>query len=742
MPRTSRPRPQLRHPKRVLVAWVVVLVALAVVGGGVQGHLRPAGIVLAGTGSAKAQKLTNRAFGGAITIPILLQGPASQVGKQGRRLAKSLLAQGRVKVLSPWEGPLVEKLLEPKPGNVLLLAEFNHPDSDSPEVTRTAQRLVGQYITPPVRAHLSGIAVVSTALKDVSLRESHSAELIVLPVLLLVLLLVFRSPIAAAIPLAFGGATVAASAGVIALIAKLTPIDAIAVSISSMMGLALGVDYALLIVSRFREELGGGAGVRDAVERATKTAGRTTLLAGIVLIATMLAALLIIPGGLLLSVTAGIIITAVLSVTLAVTAMPPLLLLVGSRIDRWRIQRKPHQGTPVAAGWPSRLTGRSGAVSLATLLALLALAWPVTHLTTGPFDVRELPSSNPARQDFDAIQRAMGAGWLAPYQLIVSTEHGSIVSSDRQTQFVAWQRALARNPDVATILGPGSIRSFGDLLASQELAEQSIVKKRRLQAAQILVIPRTGPNDPATNRLGRNLDDAAKRLARSTRTEVAIGGQAALLRDYDQVTASRFPFVILGLALVAFLVLAVILRAIVLPAVAVALNLVTVAAAFGVLTLIFQSKSHPLGGPGYIDVISAVAIFSIIFALSIDYEVFLLVRMREGYLAHADTDKAVDYGLRTTAKVVSGAAFIMTAVFLAFSVIQLTNVRQIGLGLAVAVAIDATLVRLILLPQIMRRLGRWNWWLPGLCGRRPQLLDPTPALDPEPTIAGRRSDTT
>jgi RND superfamily putative drug exporter len=194
-----------------------------------------------------------------------------------------------------------------------------------------------------------------------------------------------------------------------------------------------------------------------------------------------------------------------------------------------------------------------------------------------------------------------------------------------------------------------------------------------------------------------------------------------LLVDYDRAVSSRLPLLILVLAAVTYLLLVPVFRALVLPLVAVLLNLLTVGCAFGVMTLLFQG-SAPLGGPGYIDSIAVAGTFAVIFGLSIDYVVFLLSRMREGYLRTGSTDRAVEYGLSHTARVVTGAAAIMAGVFVAFSLTDFIAIRQFGVGLTIAIALDATVVRLVLLPAIMRLLGRWNWWMPvWLDGRLPEL---------------------
>lgn len=239
-----------------------------------------------------------------------------------------------------------------------------------------------------------------------------------------------------------------------------------------------------------------------------------------------------------------------------------------------------------------------------------------------------------------------------------------------------------------------------------------------------MVIPESAPNDPRTAELRDTLSDRAAELAASTNAATAVGGPAAQLTDYDRETSSRLPLLIAALALVTYLVLVPVFRSLLLPAVAVALNLITVAASFGALAFLFGGEAPLLGGPGYVDAVAISAVYTVIFGLSLDYEVFLISRMREGWLRSGDTGAAIAYGLERTASVVTGAAAIMTGVFLAFALTEVANTRQFGVGLAIAVILDATVVRLVLLPACMRLIDDRCWSLPAALERRLPRIDP------------------
>jgi RND superfamily putative drug exporter len=287
----------------------------------------------------------------------------------------------------------------------------------------------------------------------------------------------------------------------------------------------------------------------------------------------------------------------------------------------------------------------------------------------------------------------------------------------RRTDALAGSLGDGRRLEPALRSGYFALAAMDGAPAQQRTgAALAIALDRGGTAARLVVIgadTSTSSGDPLRARLERD----AARLSPETGMQVAVGGPAATLQDFDGATTGKLPLLVLVLVLVTYLVLVPILRSVLLPALAVLLNVLTVAAAFGVLTLGFQG-SAPLGGPGFIDAMMVMGIFSVVFGLSIDYEVFLLARMREGWDLHRDTDAAIRHGLHRTAAVITGAALIMTGVFIAFAAADIISLREYGIGLTIAVVLDATLVRLVLLPAAIRLLGRRAWWMPRWLDRR------------------------
>jgi len=499
----------LRHPRRILAIAAVVLVALSILGIGVENKLTPTSLNVPGTASSRANTMLREHFGASAPFAILLRGPAAAIDRQGPGLIRTLRLDPAVTTLSPWDRGSVQRL-RPSPRRALILVDFHVGTTEAVNDTvPELNRILEEQIHPPVRATQSGYASLSRAIQDESIRASERGELIAIPVLLIVLLLVFRSPIAAAIPLGFGAITVLASRGVLSFFTSWLDIDAFALTVCTMMGLALGVDYALLMVSRFREELAGGAEPIDAAATTRRTAGRTTVFAGSTLLLSMLVSIFILPGSLLASLAGTVAMVVTLSVLVATLVGPALLTLLGPNVDRGRVG-SPANGRSRLMTLVNACLRRPAPVAALIGGVVLFLAAPAIGLKTGPPSPEQLAHDDPARLDAELIDRSIGPGWDAPFIVVASTENGSMTDRDRLAALSRWQRRIAADPGVQAVIGPGQIahrvaplRNTGSALFASE--------------GDVGPVSRLG-------KLGRNL-------------AVAAGGVGQLREGIDQASA-------------------------------------------------------------------------------------------------------------------------------------------------------------------------------------------------------------
>jgi RND superfamily putative drug exporter len=1054
----------LRHPRRALAVAAVLVALLASFGFSLEDRLSPSTIDISGTPVHKANGMLSQYFGESAPFVVFLQGPPAAIDRQGPELIRVLREDPKVTTLSPWDRGEVGQL-RPQPDRAFILVDF-HVDSNSAvdDKVPLLNGILEDNLHAPVRGTQTGFATLSRSIEDESISSTERAELIALPILLIVLLLVFRSPVAAAIPLGFGAIAVLTSRGLLSILTNFFEVSALALVVCSMMGLALGVDYALLLVSRFREELAKGSDPLEAAWETRRTAGRTTIFAGSTLVLSMVVALFVVPGALLASLAGTLALVVTLTVLVATLMGPPVLVLAGTNIDRWRIGAAPNGERSRLMTLVSAALKRPVPVSIAIGAVVLVLAAPAIALKTGPFSIGQLPKDNSARVDAELIQSSASGGFEAPFVIVAATRTGTITDDDNLAALGRWQRRIARTPGVQSVVGPTEVsrsvkplqKTLSGLLASNEkvgplsnltrvgegmeriangvaairgglsratlgaavLAEGSgraeegaiqiasgvgqaaagsqeaidaldevakrnkelavaleraalgalqikfgshdlvpnfntnglprskrlkrsldksatetvpqiqanaqasdekskaalqqleamtvgksdpnyaatlealrqasaaaallpgelaplkesldldaheareirlwiestLVQMRQLaaaakrlsdgldtiktgskklaagtaklaqeaekelgqlgsfesaidalvaglgqltggttqleqrlgefysrsypvqsgsrriavrvqsqnktltrrvdnirnttpgifdsgyfvlsaldgtqgrlreaasqavdlehggQAATLLVIPDDPLNTPGSIALNKRLDDDAAALGKEANLTTGVAGSPATLNTFSRVTRDRIPVVIAAITLATFLVLVLVLRSLPLAAIAIGLNMASVGVAFGVLMLLTNvPDGWPLGGRTYVDAVGTVMIFGVVFGLSIDYAVFLLVRMREHYDKYGDNAAAIEFGLEKTARVITGAAVIMMAVFIAFAGAPIATVSQLGVGLTVAVILDATVVRIVLLPALMLLVGDKVWWLP------------------------------
>jgi putative drug exporter of the RND superfamily len=516
-------------------------------------------------------------------------------------------------------------------------------------------------------------------------------------VALIVLVIVFGAVVAGIVPIAMGIGAIAVATGVTALVGQLTDFSFFVTNMITMMGLAVGIDYSLFIVSRYREERQRGRAKLDAIGATGATASRAVFFSGMTVVLALVG-MLILPTTIFRSLAAGAIFVVVAAVVASLTLLPALLGLLGDRVNSLRVfRRKPVVGTEGSHAFWDRITHgvmRRPVVSLVVAAGLL-IAASVSYfdMDTGFSGVSTLPDETRSKQAFEVLATEFAGGLNSPVETVVD---GDVGAPEVEAAIERFRGLLADDP----MFGPARVQISEDgdtaLISAPLTADPS--------------------SDAATATIERVREDYVPTAFDGVRADALVGGETAFSKDFfdlaDQYTPIVFAFV-LGLS---FMLLTVVFRSIVVPIKAIILNLLSVGAAYGLIVLVFQKGvGADLLGFQQVETIEAwlpLFLFSILFGLSMDYHVFLLSRIREHFDQTGDNTESVAYGLRTTGGLITGAAIIMVAVFGGFAAGDLVMLQQMGFGLAVAVLIDATIVRSILVPASMKLLGDRNWYLP------------------------------
>jgi uncharacterized membrane protein YdfJ with MMPL/SSD domain len=615
-----------------------------------------------------------------------------------------------------------------------------------------------------ITVQLTGAAALSAATTAQSAKDLARAESISLPIALLILILVFGSLIAAGLPLFVAGLTIPTTLALIWAIAQHVTMSVFVTSIVTMLGLALAIDYSLFMVSRFREELACGATVEEAIQRTVATSGKAVAFSGTA-VAIGLSGLLLFRAPTLSSMGIGGALIALTSVAFALTFLPAMLGMLGPRVERLRLpnpfRRFSNRQTAAAgaagagaagaadmaadvtAAAPTHRTGLWERIALAVmarplvvlvpaLALLLALGIPFLGERQGLPGADVLPASAEARAAWDTIETKFPTGETRPVDLLVTVQ-GDPLSAPNAAALADYSARVASLSGVARVDGPYSFTSpTGQALPSSVIAATVSAppssRPAALNAAIASMVHGSTVHLQAISPLvgtsgAQTLIQSIRGLSASAGTgmTVAVGGEDAASVDFLNAQNSELPIAIVFILIAMALMLMLQFGSVVIPIKAVVMTLLSLTASFGALVWIFQdgNLSGILGfqSPGFTVAIVPILMFSIIFGLSMDYEVLLLSRIQEAYRKTGDTSQAVVEGLAKTGRVITGAAVIMVAVFAAFGLADMIVIKSLGIGMAIAVLLDATVVRGLLVPATMRLLGHRAWWAPSRLSR-------------------------
>ena len=710
------------HPWRIVTAWGAVLVASVVVIGTLlaSAFTSDAGITT-NPDSTKAEKVIadNFSQGDRIDEAVIIH--SAQLLADDPKF-RAFVAEVRASIESTGAAQTISNPYAParraisQDGHAVLATLVLGDDAEI-GIVKVLDEVVAADSAADFNVDITGTNTLGHDFAELSESDLTNGELkFGLPAAIVVLILVFGALVAAFIPMSIAIGSIVVTVAISSVLGQFTSLSFFIVNMIAAMGLALGIDYSLFVLSRYREERQAGRDKIDAIVATSGTSGKAVLFSGSSFVVALLG-LLLVPDTILRSLALGAIIVGLVTMAAALTLLPALLSLLGDRANALRLPIVGRDRPAESPFWTKAVGSviRRPAVALTLgVLVLLAAAYPVLGLRTGSSGVEALPESTFAKSGATALERSFpGTATTDPAQVVIT---GDIASGTVRAAIARLQETVADD------------RDFGP--SAQQISENGRVA--------LIEIPLVG--NPDSEQARRGLDRLRSELIPDsfdeTNTSVVVGGATAQSVDYSDVINEWLPVVLAFVLGLSFLLLTVVFRSIVLSASAVIFNLLSVGAAYGLLVLVFQ---HGIGadllGFQQVERVEAwvpIFLFSVLFALSMDYHVFLLSRIRERYAQTGNTNEAIVHGIAATGRIITGAAVIIVVVFAGFAAGQLVSFQQMGFGVGVALLVDATLIRMVVVPAAMALLGSWNWHLPSWLNWMPELHVEG---SPEPTLA-------
>ncbi len=704
-----------RHPWRTIAVWVVVVAAAVMLAGNLDSVLTQDGDLLVETESETADGLIADHFptDDGLSEYVVVESTVSQPGNADFDAAVASLAAGIgssdnvTSVVSYLDG--VPGLVSTDGTTALVVATIVGSE-DSDVLVQPMMGVIESANTATMRVTTAGEGSINGEFFELADETMQRGEMIGLPVALVILVIVFGAVIAAGIPIILALLAIVVAVGMTVVVGQAFDMTFFIVNMITMIGLAVGIDYTLFIVQRFREERSHGFSVLDSVIRAGDSATRAVFFSGMTVVIALLG-LLVMPDTVMRSLGIGAILVVVASVAAALTLLPAVLGLLGDRVNKGRIPGLGRTSYHEGGGrfWHRITAAVTARPVISMLLAgglLLAAAAPYLGLNTGQNYIESLPEDSPGRHAFTVLAEDFGSG--------IITSDIVVDMPGAETEITLLVADLENNP------------AYGDI---------SVLPSPDGEIAVVQVVNKLDPSTDEGRAALADLRATAIPAAFGPAAEnVYVTGDAAWMVDYKEVVDDWTPYIFAFVLGLSFVLLMIVFRSIVVPLKAIVMNLLSVGAAYGLLVAVFQNGfGAELLGFQQTDVIEVwipLFLFTVLFGLSMDYHIFLLSRIKERYDITGDNDESVAFGLGSTGAIITGAALIMVAVFGGFAMGDLVMMQQMGFGLAVAIILDATIVRSVLVPATMKLLGDRNWYLPGWLHWLPEIhIEGTPDID-------------
>ncbi|MEO6702984.1 MAG: MMPL family transporter [Jatrophihabitantaceae bacterium] len=711
-----------RRRRAVMILWTLLILASLAATPLLMARLGAPDYGVPGSDSAKVQQLLSKHFSGlgAEQDLVVFQTRSGTLDEPANRQAVTHIldavrgSQHVAAVVGPFDAQAKNQVSQDRTAAFGLVG-VDGTTGQLAKRTAAVQKAVRSASSGPVQAWLTGYSPVTNDLTVVENADSERAESIGMPVALIVLLFALGALVAALLPLLLAIAGLCVTFGVITLLSYAMKADSFLVAIVTMIGMGIGIDYALFVVSRFREEMARRhidrttpdsserrAALADCASASLATSGRTVLFSGAI-VAISMCSLLVVNSPVFREIGVGVAAVVVCTLLAAWTLLPAVLVALGPRVNKGslpgRLQPSEVRADGSAADgnwarWAHAVMRRPvlACVLVAAVLALCAL--PLGSLKYGiDLGINSL-AGRPSAQAQQVLTRSFGAGLVSPIEVVITGKSDQPLDAAGQNATATLEEQLTKDGRVGSV-------------------DRTVSDNRVL----LTVVPSVPVDSTSATALVAHIRHDLAPAAEANGSQIRVGGATAEFADVSHETSSKIPLILLIVLLVTVVFLLFILRSLALPLKAIAMNLLATAASVGITIAVFQwgwaSGLLHFRSVGFLQVYIPITVFVMLFGLSMDYEVFLIRRMQEAWRQTGDNVEAIASGVEHTARPIAAAAAIMVAVFGSFVTAGVLELKQFGLALAIAVALDATLVRLVLVPAFMRLLGRWNWWLPG-----------------------------